>query len=334
MRSPAALIFASSFERGDVGHAGIHVHRAHRVADRLALIDHLQLRLVVVEAARVDRLAGRHRVGSALVDQELRQRQVVFLAGHAIHLHERHLGDLMAGPDRPLAGTERVHQQIGGLRRDVEEVLLARRLVVRRRGLEEVTEVVELVAVVALVDPALLAGPAVRVLRIDRARRVDVAVGLLRRGDLGDHAVDVGVELRIGLHVEHVGRPFDHLVEVGVVERVGRRLLVVRLAAERLRGALEVVDAPGLLALLEGGGNRHLAVRLDARRPEHVVQVDRRERHGLDGVVALLCLSLGLSLGLRLVDGAGAERDEGDGGGAEEDEDTQHAHVDFRFSVF
>jgi hypothetical protein len=59
MRSPAALIFASSFERGDVGHAGIHVHRAHRVADRLGLVDDLQLRLVVVEAARIDRLARR-----------------------------------------------------------------------------------------------------------------------------------------------------------------------------------------------------------------------------------------------------------------------------------
>ena len=47
------------FERGDVRHAGIHVHRADGVTDRLGLIDDLQLRLVVVEAARVHRLARR-----------------------------------------------------------------------------------------------------------------------------------------------------------------------------------------------------------------------------------------------------------------------------------
>ena len=44
-------------DRGDVGHARVHVDGAHRVADRLALLDHLQLRLVVVEAARIGALA-------------------------------------------------------------------------------------------------------------------------------------------------------------------------------------------------------------------------------------------------------------------------------------
>ena len=282
--------------------------------DRLTLVDHLQLRLVVVEAARIDGLSRRDRAGAALVDQEPGEAEVFLLAGDAVHLHQRHLGDLVARPRRALAGTEGVHQQIGGLRRDVEEVLLAGRLVVGGGRLEQVAEVVELVRVVALVDPALLAGPAVRVHRIDRPRRVDVAVGLLRGGDLRDHPVNVGVELRIGLDVEDVGCAFDHLVEVGVVERIRRRLLVVLLAAQRHRGALEVVDASRLLALLERGRDRDLAVGLDARRPEDVVQLDGREGHRLDGVV------------VRRLLGSRAESDQGDGGGR--GEDTQHSHVE------
>jgi hypothetical protein len=161
-------------------------------------------------------------------------------------------------------------------------------LIVRRRRLEQVAEIVELVAVVALVDPALLARPPVRALGVDRPRRVDVAVGLLSRGDLRDEAVDVGVQLGIGLHVQHVRRAFDDLVEVAVIERVGRRGHVVRLAPQGLRRALEIVHATRLVALLEGRRNRDRAVGLDPRRPEDVVQPDRGEGHRLDGIVGLI----------------------------------------------
>ena len=134
-----------------------------------------------------------------------------------------------------------------------EQCLLAGAEVVGDGGLEQVAEVVELVAVVAFEHPALGAGPAVRLLRVDRPRRVDVAVGLLRGGDLRDQAVDVGVELRIRVDVERVGRALDDLVDVGVVERIAGGAFFERLAAERLRGALEVVDALRALALLERG---------------------------------------------------------------------------------
>jgi hypothetical protein len=62
---------------------------------------------------------------------------------------------------------------------------------VRDGRLVEVSEVVELVAVDLLEDPALLSRPRVRLLRVDRARRVQVSVGLLRGGDLLDQPVDV-----------------------------------------------------------------------------------------------------------------------------------------------
>ena len=272
-------------QRRDVGHARVHVHRANGVADRLGLIDHLELRLVVVEPSGIDGFGGRNLVRPTLVEHELREREILLVAGHPVHLHEAHLGDLVPGPDRSLARTEGPGEQVSRADRDVEQRSLAGCLKVGNRGLEQMPEIVELVAVVALVHPALLAGPGMRMLRVDRPRGVEVAVRFLRCRDFRDHSVDIAVELRIGLHAEHVRGAFDDLVEIGVVERIARRLHVVRLAAERLSRALEVVDATGQLALLKGRRNGHLPVGLDPRCPEDVGQAHRRERHRLDGVV-------------------------------------------------
>ncbi len=278
--------FLVARQRGDVSHPRIHVRGADRVADRLGLIDDLRLRLVVGQAAGIRSLARRKRTGTALVEQELREAQILFVPRHAVQADESHLGDLMTRPDRALAGTERLDEKIGPADRDVQERGLARRHVVRDRGFEEVPEVVELVAVVALARPAFRPRPYMRILRVDRARRVQVAVRLLRRGDLGDEVVDVGVELRVGVHVERVGRALDHFVHVRVVERVARRPLVRELlASKRLRGAHEQIHAARELALLERRGNARRPVRLHARRPEHVVELHARERDRLDRIV-------------------------------------------------
>ena len=89
------------------------------------------------------------------------------------------------------------------------------------------------------------------------------------------------------MDAQRVRRAFDHLVDVGVVERI-RRVLVIfeRLAAQRLGGADEVIDAAGLFILLEREGNGDRAIGLDARRPEAVVDVNGGERNGLDGIIA------------------------------------------------
>ena len=136
-----------------------------------------------------------------------------------------------------LAGAEGLVEQVGGLERDVEQRPLAGGLVVRDGRLVEMAEVVELVAVHLLQFPALRAGPGVRVGGIDGAGGVEVAVRLLRRGDLRDQAVDVGFELGIGLHAERVGGALDDLVEVGVVERIARRRLVRRRSSPRSAAA-------------------------------------------------------------------------------------------------
>ena len=180
----------------------------------------------------------------------------------------------MARPCRAFTGTERLDEEVRCLGGDVQQRGLSGAEMVRNGRLEQVPEVVELVAVVALEDPARRARPAMRFLRVDRSRGVDVAVRLLRGGDLRNQAVDIGVQLRIGIDVQRVRRAFNDFVQVGVVERVARRARVFELlTAERLGRALEVIDALGALALLKRRRDRDLPVRLDPRRPEHVVQV-------------------------------------------------------------
>jgi hypothetical protein len=254
---------------------------AHGVADGLLLVDHLLVRLVV-SASRALRA-----VRSALVQQELGQRQVAPVAGHPVELHEAHLGDLVAGPDGLLAGAERPVEQLRGPQGHVQQRSLAGRLVMGHRGLVEMSEVVELVAVDLLQLPAPLSRPAMRMLGIDGAGRIEVAVALLGGRDLRDEPVQVGLQLRVRAHAERVGGALDHLIEVGVVEGIARRRLVgERLAPQDRGGALEVVDALRLLALLEGERHAHRPVGLDARQPERVRQVHGGERHRLDRIVA------------------------------------------------
>jgi hypothetical protein len=251
------------------------------VADRLALLDHLLLRLVVLAARPLG------AVGATLVQQELRERQVARVAGHPVELDEAHLGDLVPGPDRLLSRTKRPVQQLRRPESHVQQAALAGGLVVRHRRFVEVTQVVELVAVHLLADPALITRPAVRAHGVDGPGRVEVAVLLLGGGDLLDETVQVRFQLGIGLDAQRVGGALDHLVDVGVVEGIpGGRLVLERLALEDLGRSLEVVDPLRLLALLEGERDRHRPVDLDARQPERVVEVHRSKRHRLHGVVA------------------------------------------------
>src|SRR5215510_10907541 len=98
------------------------------------------------------------------------------------------------------------------------------------------------------------------------------------------------------MNAERIRSAFEHFVWIGVVEGVaGRALVLESLASERRGGALEVVNALRLLALLEGEGNGHRPIDLDARRPEDVVEMDGGERHGFDGIIPLDC-------GLRIAD--------------------------------
>ena len=250
------------------------------MADGLGLVHDSGVRLVVGASAP----SGTVRTSG--VEQELGEVEETRVSGRAVELDQSHLGDLVARPDRFLARPEGPHEQLRAPERDVQERLLARRLIVGHGGLVEVAEVVQLVAVDLLQLPAPRAGPGVGLLGVDRARGVKITVRLLRVGDLVDQAVEVGVELRVRMNAERVGGSLDDLVQVTVVERVARRLSVPeRLAAQRGGGALEVADAAGLLALGEGERDRDGPVGFDAGRPECVAQMHGGEGHRLDGIV-------------------------------------------------
>ena len=90
-----------------------------------------------------------------------------------------------------LPGPNVVDEQVGGPKRDIEQRALPRRLIVRDRRFVEVPEVVKLVTVVLLELPALRARPRCGCCRIDRARRVEVAVLLLCRGDRLDQPIEI-----------------------------------------------------------------------------------------------------------------------------------------------
>ena len=271
-------------QRRHIRHARVHVGGAHGMPDRFRLLDHPLLRLVVREAAGVHLFT---RARPALVQHELGQRQIAVVARDAIQLRQTHLGDLVTRPDRSPAGAEGLDEQVRALERDVEQGALARGLIVRGGRFIEVPEVVELVAVVALELPPVLPRPRVRARGVDGAGGVEVAVALLRRGDFFDQAVDVGIQLRIRPDAQRIGSALDDLVQVGIVEGIPRRLRVLeRLVAERLRRPDEILDATGELALLERERNRLGAIGLDARRPEHIGEVNGGEGHRLDGIVA------------------------------------------------
>ena len=68
------------------------------------------------------------------------------IAGLAIELDQPQLDFRMPGRHLDLAGAERLHQQVRALCGHVEKILLARRLVMGRRRLVHLAQIIELVA--------------------------------------------------------------------------------------------------------------------------------------------------------------------------------------------
>ena len=139
-----------------------------------------------------------------------------------------------------------------------------------------------------------------RVPGIHLAGGIEIAVRLLGCRDQHQHAVDIGLQRRVGIGLQEVAGALDRLVDVGVVERESAH--VVRGIGPR--GAHEIVVAPGLLAFAESERDGHFAAGLQARAPEGVGDFDFGERDLADRVT-----------GLRRLLPAGAQREQGGGQG-------------------
>ena len=239
---------------------------------------------VVVDGERGVLRVRRAVVGAAaLVEEEARQVQVAPLAGGVGQLDQRQLHLLVAGHVVAGVGSEVGVDPVGETDRHVEERPVTGGAPVGHGRLDQVAGVVELVAAGGDVDPALGAEPRRRVLRVDRARRHQVPVRLLGRGDQADQVVHLRAE-RGGLVPgrrlrQRVGGRLDRLVDVRVVEPPAL-IGGFRLPCQPPGRPLEVGHPPGLPVLLEDVRDGDRAVPLQARAPEVVRQPDLLERPG------------------------------------------------------
>ena len=195
----------------------------------------------------------------------------------------------MPGRHFHLAGAERVDQQVRALRGHVEKILLAGRLVVGRRRLVHVAQVVQLVAH-RFFEPFLF----LRIATDDVGGIVDlvaggpggveVAVIFLRRRHVADQLVDIRRQLRIGMRHQRVGSAFDDLRDVAVVEAEPAGPLLVRSPGRHF----EILDPACLFARLERIRNRDRPIHLEPRPPEAVGEPHMMRRHRPDWIVARL----------------------------------------------
>jgi hypothetical protein len=198
-------VFRVAAQGGDIGHAGVHVHGPHSVADGLVLLQHglmvLHVFVAVVDGKGiVDGVAFALEVMPPLVEEEFGQLEVGAIARDPIKLGEPDLDLLVPGEGPLFARPERPDQKVGVLDGDIQETPLPRGQVMGRGRLVHVADVVEFVAD-PQVGPALLSRARRGVKGIDRSVGIDVSVRLLGLADDEDQVVQPFLEAVIG--VEH-----------------------------------------------------------------------------------------------------------------------------------
>ncbi len=132
-------------ERGDIGHAAVHVRGAHRVTDRLALEDDRQVVLAVAGVSFV-LVETPALVASPLLKEESRLLEEASVPGDPVQAREPHLHDLVAAHIVPAPGTEDATDQLRIAQGHVEQDPLPGGGVVGAGRLVEVAAVVQLVA--------------------------------------------------------------------------------------------------------------------------------------------------------------------------------------------
>ena len=162
---------------------------------------------------------------------------------------------------------------------DVEELRGTCSLIVGAGSIDHVAEVIKLMTGMLLSLPAVLGSPLMGMFRIDGAGRIEVAVRLLGSSHDVKHAVDIGLQLLIGIGLEYIGCSLDGLIDISIVEREAHELSHIPLRClesgmsrvlQRVGSHLEVLVTVLALAFREGEGNRHLSGCLDAVAPEGV----------------------------------------------------------------
>ena len=276
-------ILLIALERGDIGHAGVKVIGAHRVAHGLGLLRHGQVVLAVL---------GAGAAATAGFEEDPCQVEPALVAGLAVKFGEAHLHHLVTGGDRQLAIAEVTLQQLRALEADLHERIRTGGLGMGDAGLIHVAEVVEFVAEFGVLEPALLMQPRMaRRIRVHGAEREQVAIRLLR----GSHALDDLFHAlgQRGVRLHAVGKrgTLQHLGHVRVIERVlgGRLVLEILLAgspaAHRFRGEVEIEQAFRRLKLLQREGQGHAVVDFLPLVPQAIGKADIGEGDRFHGII-------------------------------------------------
>ena len=124
-------------------------------------------------------------------------------------------------------------------------------------SIEHMAQIIKLMAQLFHLFPPLHASPRVRMPRVHRACRVEIAVRLLRLGHDIEHTVDVSLKPFVGEALQHIARTLDGFVDIGIVEGELHEL-VHHIIVARMSGLHEVFVAMFRLALAERQRNRHL----------------------------------------------------------------------------
>jgi len=108
------------------------------------------------------------------------------------------------GPDLALSRPECLIEQIRRAQSNVEKRALSGRVIVGYSRLIQMAQVVEFMTVDAFQTPPFGSGPWVRMLRVNRARGVQITIRFLRCANLRDQAVDVSLKGGIGVNAERI----------------------------------------------------------------------------------------------------------------------------------
>ena len=119
-----------------------------------------------------------------------------------------------------------------------------------------------------------------RILGINGATGVEIAVRFLGARDFCDQVVEIGVQVRVTAQCEGIGRTFHYFHHIGVIEENALEGPIFHPCSHG-----EVVYPVRLFAFLETVGDGYIQAGRLPWRPEGIIDGYPRERHGLNGIV-------------------------------------------------
>ena len=271
-------------QRRHIGHATVHIDRAHGMANRFSLLDYGQMILHIALIIEVNKRLTPIIV-TALIQEELGQLQIAFRPRHPIKLDQPQLDLLVARHIAQLVRAKGAFDQIGIFDRNIEQATFAGGAIVGDRRFVHMPHIVEFM-VDAQVGPAgqpfvvgaQFFGGAIAL--SNRACSVEITISLLRRANPFDQLIQIGVQCWIRVQMQGKGRAFNDLEDIRVIKKDP-----FMVTSHTAGGLIKVSEPAGFVTFLEVVTNRHRAIGFNARRPEGIGNGYARKRYRLVGIM-------------------------------------------------